>query len=86
MSSQATEQLTATIARNIDAAVRASGKTNREVGVAMGASETQVWKWRKGKHGITHSNLIALGAVLGHDLAWFYTDHALAEPSRGAAA
>lgn len=74
MASQATEQLTATIAANIDAAVKASGKTNRQVGEAMGASETQVWKWRKGKHGISQDNLVRLAHVLGRDWSWFYVE------------
>lgn len=74
MPSQATEQLRATIAANIDAAVRDSGETNRAIGEAMGASETQVWKWRKGKHGISQDNLVRLAAVLGREVIWFYAE------------
>lgn len=72
MASQAAEHLRATIAANIDAAVVESGKTNRAIGEAMGASETQVWKWRKGKHGISQDNLVRLAHVLGRDWSWFY--------------
>jgi transcriptional regulator with XRE-family HTH domain len=72
MPSQTTEHLRATIAANIDAAIVESGMTNREVGEAMGASETQVWKWRKGKTGIGQTNLVKLAEALGVEWSSFY--------------
>lgn len=75
MSSQTPEHLKATIAANIDAAIAADGRTNRAVGEAMGAAETQVWKWRRGKTGISQGNLLKLAEVLEQDAGWFYTDH-----------
>lgn len=75
MPSQAPEHLTAIVAANIDRAIAKAGKTNREIGTLMNASETQVWKWRKAKHGISHQNLMRMAEVLGHEPAWFYSQN-----------
>lgn len=48
MTSQTTG-LREVIAANIDAAITAKEMTNREVGDAIGATEHQVWRWRRGK-------------------------------------
>jgi transcriptional regulator with XRE-family HTH domain len=50
--------------------------TNRQVGEAVGTTEHQVWRWRKGRVRPSDTTLAALAEVLGRDLAWFYVDHA----------
>jgi transcriptional regulator with XRE-family HTH domain len=53
-----------TIARNLDALIRESGMTNREVARRIDSTEHQVWRWRKGKVRPSDDNLAALASVL----------------------
>lgn len=52
------------IAANIDGLIKSQGKTNREVADAIGSTEHQVWRWRKGKVTPNEENLAALAVVL----------------------
>ncbi len=73
--SQPTSQLRALIAANLDQAIAAKELTNRQVADAIGSTEHQVWRWRRGHVKPLDETLAALGSVLERDLAWFYVDH-----------
>jgi len=45
-----TADIRSRIAVNLDRGIAARGMTNRAVGDAIGATEHQVWRWRRGKH------------------------------------
>ena len=72
--SQATSQLRATVAANLDAAIVAKGLTNRALADAVGSTEHQVWRWRRGRVKPSDTTLAALAEALGRDLPWFYID------------
>jgi transcriptional regulator with XRE-family HTH domain len=73
MPSQVASQVRASIAFNIDRAIDAKGLTNREVGEAIGSTEHQVWRWRRGRHTPSIESLTALARLLlDGDLAAFY--------------
>lgn len=74
MPSQPTSQLRATIAANLDAAIAAKGLTNREVGDAVGTTEHQVWRWRRGRVRPADTTLAALASALDRDIAWFFVE------------
>lgn len=63
------------VAANLDVAIHASGRTNRNVGEAIGSTEHQVWRWRKGKVSPSTENLIALAETLGVTIEWLSTGH-----------
>jgi transcriptional regulator with XRE-family HTH domain len=77
MTSQAANQIVATIGRNIRAARLASRDydTQRKLAIAMEVDMRAVSRWEKG--GITPSgrNLAKLAQLLERDPGWFYTDH-----------
>lgn len=76
MTRQATRPEKAIIASNIDAAIIAVGKTNREIGESIGATEHQVWRWRRGVVKPSTKYLAALVHLLfADDFAAIYTDH-----------
>lgn len=64
MPSQATSHLKATIGANIDRGIASRKMTNRAVGEAVGATEHQVWRWRKGRHTPTLDTLVSLADLL----------------------
>lgn len=61
--SQATS-LSKIIAANLDGLISAKGLTNRQVADAVGSTEHQVWRWRRGKVTPNDENLAALAAAL----------------------
>ena len=66
----------ATIGANIDLKITQLGKTNREIGEAMGATEHQVWRWRRGKVKPSDRYMAALAEILfDGDIAAMYVDH-----------
>lgn len=67
------------MAANLDRAITRSGRTNRSVAEEIGATEHQVWRWRRGKVSPLAHNLIALAAALG------VTVESLYEPEEEAA-
>lgn len=76
MPSQATG-LSGIIAGNIDALIRARDMTNRQVGDAIGTTEHQVWRWRKGRVRPNDDNLAALATVLaGGDITALLVEEA----------
>lgn len=73
MPSPASSPLKPTIAANIDRAIKAQGKTNRQVGDAIGATEHQVWRWRQGINEPTGPYKVALADQLfDGDIAALY--------------
>lgn len=65
------------IARNIDLAISRAGRTNREVGDAIGATEHQVWRWRTGVNEPTGDYKVALaGELFGGDIGLLYAEEA----------
>lgn len=66
----------AIIAANLDKAITAAGQTNRQIGEAIGATEHQVWRWRRGVVKPSAKYLAALVHLLFADnLAAIYVDH-----------
>lgn len=66
---------------NMDRAIKAQGKTNRQVGDAIGATEHQVWRWRMGLHEPSVAYRVGLAAELfDGDIAALYAD----EPKQAA--
>lgn len=64
------------IGRNIADARRAADLSQTELAREAGVTDGQIIsKWERGVHRPSDEALLALGAVLGHDLAWFFTDH-----------
>ena len=83
MPSPANSPITVLIGRNLDRAIRDAGLTNRAVGEMIGATEHQVWRWRKGHKQPSDHYLMALAAKLfDGDLQALYAD----SPDRKAAA
>lgn len=75
MPSQATSQVKATIASNLDRAISEKDLTNRAVGEAIGATEHQVWRWRRGIHTPSLDSLTALARELFEgDITRFYDE------------
>lgn len=75
MPSPASSPLKPVIAANIDRAIKEAGRTNREVGDAIGATEHQVWRWRQGINEPTGTYKVALAAELfGGDIAALYAE------------
>lgn len=72
--SQATSQLRATVAANLDFAITSKGMTNRAVAEAIGSTEHQVWRWRRGRVKPSDITLAGLADALDRDLAWFYIE------------
>lgn len=58
------QDLRSVIASNVDRAISEKGMTNRSVGEAIGTTEHQVWRWRRGRVQPSNENLAALAAVL----------------------
>lgn len=76
MTSQDASHLKATIAANLDRGITAKRLTNREVGLHIGKSEMQVWKWRRARHTPSLESLVALAALLfDGNVSEFYVDH-----------
>lgn len=60
----------------MDRAIRVSGRTNRDVGDAIGATEHQVWRWRHGRSVPRDDYALALAAELfDGDLSALYARH-----------
>lgn len=73
--SQAPSPIKALIAANLDRAITARGMTNRQVGEAIGKTEHQVWRWRRGKFMPEERTLMALAELLADGrVAAFYED------------
>jgi len=68
-------QLKALFAANVNAAIAATGRTNRSIGDAIGVTHDQVSKWRRGANGIGFPHLTALADELDLEPSWFYADH-----------
>jgi transcriptional regulator with XRE-family HTH domain len=62
------------LAENLDRAITLSGRTNRSVADEIGATEHQVWRWRRGKVSPLTHNLIALANALGVTVESLYDD------------
>lgn len=83
--SRASTSLSATVAANIAAARKARGLTQRELADQINGIESMsVSRWERGEHRPSLENLVALADVLGHKVAWFYTDHS-SDPTTAAA-
>ena len=73
--SQAASQLKLTVAANLDRAMIEKRLTNRAVAESIGATEHQVWRWRKAKHMPELARLVALARELfDGDIARFYDE------------
>lgn len=84
MPSQEASQAQATVAANIDRGITAKGWTNRKVGDAIGRTEHQVWRWRRGRNYPSLDVLVALAGVLfDGDMSEFHAE--VREPDRTAA-
>jgi transcriptional regulator with XRE-family HTH domain len=77
MSSGQTDHAAATVARNIRSAREARGLKQRELARLLNEESDAmlVSRWERGANRPSFENLVRLSEVLGHDLAWFHTDH-----------
>lgn len=74
------------MAENIRAARSSKGFTQRALAeVVNDVDRLAVYRWEAGLVLPSKENFAALAVALGHEIAWFYTDHS-AEPETGAAA
>lgn len=79
MPSPTTSPTAALIAANLDRAIKAAGRTNRDIGESIGATEHQVWRWRKGRNVPSDEYAVALAVLLfDGDLSALYARNAKA--------
>jgi transcriptional regulator with XRE-family HTH domain len=79
--SQARAIATSTVAANVDRGMVRMDLNNRQLADRIGATEHQVWRWRRGKHLPSVETLVHLADVLfDGDMAELY-----ASPKRSAA-
>lgn len=52
-------------ARRLDLAIRQSGKTQEEIGTALGVSQGMIWQWAKGRRPVPATRAQALAAAVG---------------------
>lgn len=71
------------VGTNIKAAREARDMTQSDLGKEVGTDSTSVSRWERGRVVPNFKTLTAIGVAVGHDLAWFYTDHE-AEPQAAA--
>lgn len=72
----ATTEMATLIGRNVASARKAARMTQNELSQALNASGSMiVSNWETGKARPSDTYLVRLSEVLGHELAWFYTDH-----------
>jgi transcriptional regulator with XRE-family HTH domain len=82
---QAPRQIKEIVASNIRKARIAKDLTQRALAeVVNDVDRLAVYRWEAGLVLPSQENFAALATVLGHDIAWFYTDHEN-EPSGAAA-
>lgn len=79
MPSPATSPTAALTAANLDRAIRDAGLTNRQVAERIGATEHQVWRWRRGRTVPSQTRALALANELfDGDLSALYSKGATA--------
>jgi hypothetical protein len=77
MPSPADSPTAALVASNLDRAIKVAGRTNRDVGEAIGATEHQVWRWRNGRNVPSDDYAVALASELfAGDLSALYAKEA----------
>lgn len=80
--------LAAIVGQNVRKARDAAGLTQSQLAAEVGATSLMaVSRWENGTHKPNDAFLVRLSQVLGHSVAWFYTEHEPApEPTTKAAA
>jgi transcriptional regulator with XRE-family HTH domain len=64
------------VGRNVRSARRAADLTQSELATRVGVTSLMaVSRWETGAHKPSDAFLVRLSEVLGHDPAWFFTDH-----------
>lgn len=77
MDMQANRQIETILAENIEAARKDRRLTRRELAAHVnGVDPLAIYRWERSGVMPNASNMQALADALGHDVAWFYTDHA----------
>lgn len=77
MTRQASRQIKSIVGANIRAARDEAGLTQRELAARVNDMDSiAVSRWERGKVIPSATSIVTLAEVLGHDVAWFYTDHA----------
>lgn len=75
MPSQAPSQERARIAANLDRLIALSGQSNRQIADRIGATEHQVWRWRRGKFKPSQKYMVAIAEeFFGGDIFALYSD------------
>jgi transcriptional regulator with XRE-family HTH domain len=75
MPSQVPRHLKVVIAENIRAARDGAGLTQAELAKRLNMESINVSRWERALVTPNLDNFAALADALGHDIAWFYTDH-----------
>jgi transcriptional regulator with XRE-family HTH domain len=75
VSSQAPSSSASIFGQNIRKARDEKGMTQRELAAKLDTDAVLVSKWERGIHRPNDENVFALVRHLGHDIAWFYTEH-----------
>jgi transcriptional regulator with XRE-family HTH domain len=73
---QATRQISEIVASNIRSARLSAGLTQRDLARLVNDVPTlTVYRWEAEHAMPNQTNFAALADALGHEIAWFYTDH-----------
>jgi transcriptional regulator with XRE-family HTH domain len=74
------------VGRNVKSARLEAGMSQRELGERVAGGERQrISLWENGRVQPSFQSLIDIAAVTGHDLGWFFTEHAEPQPAAPAA-
>jgi transcriptional regulator with XRE-family HTH domain len=68
-------ELSATFGRNVRTARLSAGLSQVDLARALEVDNMRVSNWERGIHRPNDRNLRALVSILGHDAAWYFTDH-----------
>jgi transcriptional regulator with XRE-family HTH domain len=78
-SSDASNPVSATFARNLKAARKSAGLTQHGLAVKMGRGDAMtISRWERGEHRPSDENLVALADTLGVSVASFFVEQELA--------
>lgn len=78
-----TRNLALIVGANLRAARDSLSLTQRELAQSVGGKTDaqRISDWERGVNRPSDLNLVRLARILERDLAWFYTDHSLPDPS-----
>ena len=73
---QANRQIKTILAENLEAARKDRGLSRNALATLIGGVDPNyIYRWERELVAPNLANMQALADALGHDVAWFYTDH-----------